>query len=276
MSLDCRRMGRRAALGALAAAALAARRAAAAGAGLRSNGLDHVEFFASNVEKSAAFYARLFGNTVLKNNRTTRRYVKIGPAYLAMDKGPELRVDHFCAGIPGFQIAETHAYLQQNGVVYKDYPSGRDLYVSDPDGIRLQLAADDSWKQLSAGTASPEALPAAGEPIFQATGIDHILLHVSDPEKSAAFYEKVLGPVTQRNNNRTWFQAGKSRIGLLRVPEGQQPGVNHYCVSAAEFDYDLALKRLEQAGAHIEAPEVKGAPEFRDPDGYLVQIMGPR
>jgi hypothetical protein len=48
-------IGRRAALSVLGAGALAVRQAAAAEQGLHSNGIDHVEFPASNVEKSVAF-----------------------------------------------------------------------------------------------------------------------------------------------------------------------------------------------------------------------------
>jgi catechol 2,3-dioxygenase-like lactoylglutathione lyase family enzyme len=139
----------------------------------------------------------------------------------------------------------------------------------------VQLGSENSWEQLLKGTASPDAVT-IGEPIFRATGIDHILLNVSDPEKSAAFFEKIFGPVAQRNNNRTWFQVGKSRVGLLQTPSGQRAGVNHYCVSAEPFDYQIAAKNLAEAGAKVESPEVQGAPEFRDPDGYLVQVMAPR
>ena len=268
-------IGRREALGLLGAAAWTAPRASAADQSLRFSGLDHIEFFVSNVSKSVEFYARVFGNTVMKNNKTTRRYVKLGAAYIAIDQGPQIRVDHFCAGSPGFQVANVHSFLEQRSIAYRDYPSGRDLSVADPDGTRLQLASDNGWSQLQGGTAAPEAI-VAEEQIFRSSGIDHILLNVSDPEKSAAFYEKILGPVTQRNNNRIWFQVGTSRLGLLATPPGQRAGVNHFCVAAAAFDYDGAMKRLERAGAKLEAPEVKGAPEFRDPDGYLVQVMGPR
>jgi glyoxylase I family protein len=241
----------------------------------RFTAIDHVEFNVSDVEKSVAFYARIFGNTVLKNNRTTRRYLKLGPAFIAMDRRQEIHVDHFCAGIPDFHIADLHGYLDQRSLTYKDYPSGRDLYVTDPDGTRVQLGSENSWEQLLKGTASPEAV-AVNEPIFRATGIDHILLNVSDPEKSASFFEKIFGPVTQRNNNRTWFQVGKSRVGLLETPSGQRAGVNHYCVAAKPFDYESAAKKLAEAGGKLESPEVRGAPEFRDPDGYLVQVMTPR
>jgi len=268
---------RRAALALLGAGALAPRlRGANPDPPLHVTMIDHLEFWVSDPAKSAAFYARVFGNAVLKNNRTTRRYVKLGPAFVAMDQGQQLRVDHFCAGIEAFQIAALHNFLEQSGIAYKDYPSGRDLYVSDPDGTHMQLGAENSWAQLLSGTASAESIPVEGEPVFRPAGMDHILLNVSDQQKAAAFYEKLLGPVTQRNNNRIWFQAGKTRVGLLQTPAGQHAGVNHFCVSAAAFDYDAVLKKLEQSGAKIEAPEVAGAPEFRDPDGYLVQVMRAR
>ena len=268
-------MRRRELLSVLGVGALAIRRAAAADTALRFTTLDHVEFLVSDVEKSAAFYARVFGNTVLKNNKTTRRYVQIGASYLAMDKG-QVRVDHVCAGIPKFDVAGVHAYLDAKGVPYRDFPSGKDLAVADLDGTRLQLATDNGWAQLLTGTASPETISIGGEPIFRPTGIDHILLNVTDPEKSAAFYEKILGPVTQRNNNRIWFQVGTSRIGLLQTPAGEKAGVNHYCVSVAKFDYEAAVKQLQQAGVKLDTSEIAGAPDLRDPDGYRVQVMGVR
>ena len=259
----------------LGVGAIAMRETVAADSALRFTGLEHVEVLVSDVEKSAAFYARVFGNTVLKNNKTTRRYVKLGPSYIAMDKG-QVHVDHFCAGIPGFDVASVHSFLDGKGIAYRDFPSGKDLAVTDPDGIRLQLASDNGWAQLLTGTASPEAISIGGEPVFRPTGIDHILLNVTDPEKSAAFYEKILGPVTQRNNNRIWFQAGTGRIGLLKTPAGENAGVNHYCVSVEKFDYDAAVKKLQQAGVKLDPPEAAGAPDLRDPDGYRVQVMGPR
>jgi catechol 2,3-dioxygenase-like lactoylglutathione lyase family enzyme len=269
---------RRELLGMLGVGAIAIRKAAAADSALRFTALDHVEFLVSDLEKSAAFYARVFGNTVLKNNKTTRRYLKLGASYIAMDRNAQgaVNVDHFCAGISGFDVAAVHSYLTAKGVAYRDFPSGKDLAVTDPDGTRLQLATDNGWAQLLGGTASPETISVGVDPVFRPTGIDHILLNVTDAEKSVAFYEKILGPVTQRNNNRIWFQAGTGRIGLLKTPAGGKAGVNHYCVSVEKFDYDTAAKKLGQAGVKLDAPEVAGAPDLRDPDGYRVQVMGPR
>ena len=283
MGSDSLSINRRDAMLILSAGALAARAAAAGDdALLHFTALDHVEISVPDSAKSAAFYARIFGGPIWKNNKTPRRYVKLGPCYIAIEQGREpFGVDHFSVAIEGYRIADIHSYLDQRGIGYKDYPSGKDLNVTDPDGIHVQLSADNTWSQLAGSTASPESGEAgAHEPgaqsIFRPTGLDHILLNVSDPEKSAAFYEKIFGAVTRRNNNRTWFQAGRSRIGLLQVPAGQRPGVNHFCVSDVSFDYDAATKNLQASGAHPEKPEAAGAPEFRDLDGLLIQVMTPK
>ena len=261
----------------LGAAAWAARRTSAAGLPFGLNAVDHVQLAVSDPAKSAAFYGRIFGFPVWKNNQTPRRYVRLGPSYLVLDTGQAAgRVDHFSTGIRGFDIARLHAYLQQIGVPFRDFPSGRDTSVTDLDGTRLELSGEDSWTQLAKATAAVDPASPSGEAIFKPAGVDHILLNVADQEKSAAFYEKIYGPVTQRNNGRVWFQAGSSRVGLLPTPAGQRAGVNHFCVLAEKFDYDDVLKKLEQAGAKVEIPEIAGAPGFRDPDGALVQVMGPR
>jgi catechol 2,3-dioxygenase-like lactoylglutathione lyase family enzyme len=275
MSADSDLIKRREAILALGAGAFARwARAAVSDSPLRFTALDHVEISVPDSAKSAALYARVFGGPIWKNNKTPRRYVKLGPAYIAIEQGREpFGVDHFSAGIEGYRIADIHSYLDQLGIAYKDYPSGKDLNVTDPDGIHVQLSADNTWSQLQGGTASPEPGDTGAQSIFSPRGLDHILLNVSDPEKSTAFYEKIFGPVARRNNNRIWFQAGRSRVGLLKVPAGQRPGVNHFCVSAASFDYDAATKSLATSSARLEKPEVADAPEFRDSDGLLVQVM---
>jgi catechol 2,3-dioxygenase-like lactoylglutathione lyase family enzyme len=271
------RLARRELFSLLGAGALLARRAAAAESSLHFAALDHVGITVADAQKSTAFYARLFGNTVYKNNQTPRRYLKLGPCYMAIAPPAQgsqgYRVDHICPGVEPFQMADVEHYLEGRGVGFRKTDLGP--FVTDPDGIQIQLWTEGSWS-LAIRPAMPESFPMDGEPIFRPSGLEHILLDVTDPEKSAGFYEKLFGPVTQRNNNRTWFQAGKSRIGLLAVANGRRPGVNHFCVSAAAFDYDAAMKKLEQAGAKPVTAEVAGAPEFRDPDGILVQVMGPR
>jgi catechol 2,3-dioxygenase-like lactoylglutathione lyase family enzyme len=244
---------------------------------LHFTALDHIETSAPDSAKTAAFYARLFGAPVWKNNKTARRYVMLGSRYIAIEHARQpLGVDHFSVGIEGFVVADVHAWLKQRAIAYRDYPSGKDLNVDDPDGIHIQLSADNTWADMKDRLASPEASPEVANPIFHPSGLDHILLNVSDLPKSVAFYAKIFGPATQDNNNRTWFQAGKSRIGLLQAPAGTKAGVNYYCVSAAAFNFAAVLKKLEEAGARVERPETAGVPQFRDPDGLLVRVSSPK
>src|SRR5262245_25884081 len=124
---------RREIFGILAGAAWSASRAAAADPPFPIAALDHLEFFVASIDKTLAFYTRVFGSALWKNNRTPRRYLKLGACYMAMEEQKDPRLDHFTAGVDRWDIAAAHKYFEQRGVAYRDYPSGRDLYIADPD-----------------------------------------------------------------------------------------------------------------------------------------------
>ena len=267
---------RREALYAIGAGMLSSARLSAQDAPLEFAAVDHVEFYVSQVERTRDFFAAVFGNTLLRNASAAKSYVKIGSAYLAFERpraaGGPLTTDHVSVAIRNIEMARVHALLDSRGIAYRDYPSGRDTAIVDGDGVRTQLSPEHGWSFLKPPTFAPDAVVLQGEALFHPTGIEHVLLNVADPEASARFYEKVFGPVSLRNNNRVWFRVGRSRIGLLKTPEGQRPGVNHFCVSAEPFNYDAVVARLTALGAKVEPPELPGAPSFRDPDGMLVQV----
>ncbi|MEP7353891.1 MAG: hypothetical protein ABI824_11725, partial [Acidobacteriota bacterium] len=267
--------------------------------------LDHIEFTVSEVEKSLAFYTRVFGNVVMKNNQTTRRYLKLGANYLAIDKAATARVDHFCGGIDRFDIGELHKHLEGQGIAYRDYPSGKDLSVADPDSIKMQLAASNGWDQLAIGTASPEAVQLSGEPIFRPLRLDRVLLNASDLDESRAFYAKFVSLPTLTFNGgsslvltqRTalaagdegqfgvklseglplppflQFKVGKSFLAVRNTPKGEMPGVKLFAVATQAFDPLIAAARLEQEGAVMEASEDPSAMQFRDTDELVVQVI---
>src|SRR5262245_3882999 len=254
-------MSRREALGSIGLGLLAPHWLAAQSQPPEFVALDHVEFYVSDVEKSRDLYVRIFGNVL--RSRGAKRYLQLGASYMAFEpprgNSTDLRVDHVSAAIKRLDMPKLHSLLEARGVAYQDYPSGRDTGVTDPEGFRLQLSPENGWSLLNPSNFPPENVTMQEEPIFQPSGLDHVLLNVSDPEKAAGFYEKIFGPPNQRNNNRIWFQVGGSRIGLLQTPPGQRAGVNHFCVSAAAFNYDAVVRRLQQAGVKVEAPEVAGA-----------------
>ena len=270
---------RRQALATLTAGTIAARTALSAGAPFRFSALDHLAIAVDDTEKSVQFYTRVFGNTILKEKTNPRHYVKLGPNYVAMappGQGQASQViNHFCPGIVNFDLAATKRSLDQMGLQYRE-ATGVGLFVPDPDGTLVQLWTENSWSYLGE-TAAPAAIPSPGEPLLRPTGIDHILVNVSNVEKSAAFYEKIMGPVINPASRprRTWFSGGGgNRVGLALVGPGQKPGIDHYCLTAP-FDRASLGKAVEAAGAKIIQGDVAAGIDFLDVNGIHVQIVPP-
>jgi catechol 2,3-dioxygenase-like lactoylglutathione lyase family enzyme len=270
---------RREALATFAGAALATRTALAADAPFRFGALDHLALAVDDTEKSVHFYTRVFGNTVLKEKTNPRHYVRLGPNYVAIappGQGQDSQViNHFCPGIVNFDLAATKRALDQMGLQYRE-ATGVGLFVPDPDGTLVQLWAEDSWSHLGE-TAKLAAIPSQGEPLLRPTGIDHILINVSNVEKSTAFYEKILGPVINPSSRprRTWFSGGGgNRVGLALVDAGQKTGIDHYCLTAP-FDRASLSKAVEAAGAKIIQGDVPAGIDFLDVSGIHVQILPP-
>jgi catechol 2,3-dioxygenase-like lactoylglutathione lyase family enzyme len=238
--------------------------------------LDHVGLTVSDARKAASFYARVFGPTVYKEAMNERRYVKAGPCYLAMappgaNQPANYRVDHICPGVEPYGIPALESYLKEQNITFR-HTDDFGPFIPDSNGINVQWWMWSSWMP-TIKTSAPEPQPAADGPIFQATGIDHILVQTADLAKSVSFYEKLFGPVSQRTETRTWFKVGSSRVGLSTAPAGQTPGVNHVSFIVASLDRSAASRKLEQAGAKIQPGEAPNDLQFRDPDGILFQIQ---
>jgi catechol 2,3-dioxygenase-like lactoylglutathione lyase family enzyme len=270
---------RREILATITAGTLATRTALSADAPFRFSALDHLAIAVDDTEKSVQFYTRVFGNTVLKEKTNPRHYVKLGPNYVAMAPAgqgqPSQVINHFCPGIVNFDLAATKRALDQMGIQYRE-ASGVGLFVPDPDGTLVQLWSENSWSHLGE-TAAPAAIPSQGEPLLRPAGIDHILVNVSNLEKSTAFYEKILGPVINPASRplRTWFSGGGgNRVGLALISSGQKPGIDHYCLTAP-FDRASVAKGVEAAGAKIIQGDVAAGVDFLDVNGIHIQIIPP-
>src|SRR5437867_9186608 len=119
MSLD--RITRRDALFVLAAAA--APQARAQGGLLRATRVDHVALAVGDIDRAMTFYRRLFGNEVLKDSRTPRRYLRLGPCYVAIapaGAGEGKRIDHVGIGIENFNAASMKSALEKAGLAVRE------------------------------------------------------------------------------------------------------------------------------------------------------------
>src|SRR5258705_13412417 len=135
MSLD--RITRRDALFLLGAAAVP--QARAEGGLLRATRVDHVALAVGDIDKAMIFYRRLFGNEVLKDSRTPRRYLRLGPCYIAIAPaaaGEGKRIDHVGIGIENFDEPRMKRTLEKAGLAVREANVGP--FGTDPDGTRGQ------------------------------------------------------------------------------------------------------------------------------------------
>ncbi|MES2623889.1 MAG: VOC family protein [Pseudomonadota bacterium] len=233
--------------------------------------IDHIEFFVTDLDRSLQFYTRLFGNDLWKHNQTERRYLMLGNSYMAMEQRDEATVDHVCFGIDDFDIGEVHSFLDAQGIMWQDYPSGNDLRVDDRDGTRTQLAQNNTWKQLSQTSASPQSWPMTQAPVFKALAIDEIFITVTNLEVDSLFYSRLLNKTGSLQAGSLWFDVGNARLRLTQTPVGQSPGVNYFSVVVSTTDLGAAAEAVFAAGGIIETILPNGF-SFWDPDGHRVLV----
>jgi catechol 2,3-dioxygenase-like lactoylglutathione lyase family enzyme len=233
--------------------------------------IDHVEFFVSDLPRALTFYRRLFGAEIWKNRQTERRYLPLGTAYLALEQRDAARIDHVCFGIADFDISRVHAYLDEQKLVWQDYPSGRDLRVDDRDGTRVQLAQNPTWPALAQNTASLEPQSVVVEPLLHPLGLDEIYITVTDLEVDSLHYARLLGESGSLQAGSLWFDLGSGRLRLSQAPPGQSPGVNYFSVLISNTDLEAAADAVFAAGGIIENILPNGF-SFWDPDGLRVEV----
>jgi catechol 2,3-dioxygenase-like lactoylglutathione lyase family enzyme len=267
------RITRREALLVLGAAAVP--QARAEGGLLRATRVDHVALAVGDIDKARMFYRRLFGNEVLKDSRTPRRYLRLGPCYMAIAPavaGEAKRIDHVGIGIENFDVPGMQSSLEKAGLKVRESNVG--LFVTDPDGTSIQIWADQSWKQLS--NAAPEAGPRQ-EALFHPRGMHHVAIQVNEMARAAEFYRKLFGEPAawQGNPPQPAFQAGETRILLYNPAPGKPAKIDHFSVLVDNFDAPAAVKAVHALGANAELSRQGTLNEFFDPDGIRLQVTFP-
>jgi len=122
---------------------------------LRPKALDHVGLVVTDMDRSLRFYEAP-GLELLRRKGPDAKGVSTAvlraggqeinvfsdPAFVAAGKGE--RIHHFCFAMDAADIAELLAALRQAGIEIAKGPierrDGTSLFVSDPDGIRVELS----------------------------------------------------------------------------------------------------------------------------------------
>ena len=275
------RYGRRQALqdalklfGAGAAAWIAGTAAQASELPIKTSGLEHIGMQVPDQEATAKFYGRIFDPQLFQEKDPPPRfYVKIGISYIAFGGLPanvtSARIDHFCAVGLDYKGQEMRKSLDEAGVPMTG--QGALGMAADPDGLRLQFLGAPAGL---ARTIIPSSRISQEEPAIQAIGFDHIMLAVSDLEKSAVHYRKIFGMEVSRTKkpDRIWFAAAKTRLGLETVTAGKMPSVDHVCIKVAGFDRKAVTDKLQKLGAEIAPSNDENLLRFKDPNGLVMEL----
>jgi len=241
---------------------------------LHSTRIDHVSLAVKDIDQAMMFYRTLFGNEVMKDKKSDRRFLRIGPCYLSIASaaaGQAIRIDHVCAGVQNAEmVAAAKTAVEKAGLPVKG--SNRDFTITDPDGINFQVAANNAWPKMP--NAAAEAGGNGEPPLFRAIGMHHVNVRVSDMEKSTAFYRKLLGDVIRHQGNppQPRFNAGETTFGLYYPVAGKQPDVDHFSVLVEPFDAASAVKKLQAMGAKAKLAKNGSLNEFYDAQGIRLQV----
>jgi catechol 2,3-dioxygenase-like lactoylglutathione lyase family enzyme len=259
-------------LGAGAAPLLGLRFAKAAQLPLSTTGLEHIGMTVPDQDAASKYYGRIFDPQLFQEKDPPPRfYVKVGISYIAFGGRPEVMpsIDHFCALVENYQAQEMRKTLEESGIpVAGRGPLGM---PADPDGLRLQLLGVPGGL---ARTIIPASRISQDEPAVQAIGFDHIVLTVSDMEKSAAYYKKFFGEEMSRSKKpeRIWFKVANTRLGLEPVGAGKKPSIDRIGVKIAGFDRKAVTARLQKLNVEVVPSDEKDAVRFRDLNGLVMEL----
>jgi catechol 2,3-dioxygenase-like lactoylglutathione lyase family enzyme len=137
-------------------------------------------------------------------------------------------------------------------------------------------------------------MSAPGErPAPPVEGIIETSVYVTDLERAAAFYERVLGleRVGKEEGRHVFLRAGRGMLLLFRAEETAKPGGEipphgaegpvHFALAVAPEEYGAWREQLDRHGVAIEREKGWGDEGmrslfFRDPDGSLVELITAR
>ena len=251
---------------------------------LKNLGLEHLDILVPDTEAAAKFYMRVFKTKLHQQpfQGGIRYFILLGDlpqnrqvGYIAIGAqgSRPTSIGHYCALAERYDRAGVASALQAAG--FSPGTGGAIGMLPDPDGLELQLFQPPAGLVAA---AVPSPLPVESNGLVKPLGVDHVLLHVSDIQKSLPYYHLMYGAniktSRQTNPDRLWIQLeGNTRIGLQNVPAGGKPRFDHYCIKVAPFDRDAVAAGIRQAGMKVipstDEPEVL---RFSDNNNITVEL----
>ena len=337
-------ISRRQLLLSLPALAMAPRAFAQAGAPpIRARALNHVTLSVSDPKRSVEFYQGLFGMPIqARQGGATALRIGSGPQALAITPAganASPAINHLCLAVDGFNVDRIVKILADRGITRSATAGGSnaggggsnggpmtlrvrmrgpdaggakegtpELYLSDPDGIVVQLQDVSYCGGAGAlGNVCPKVEPSPKKGLLAVRDLSHFTIFSTDAQRSNKFYQDLFGfPIRSYQGPTAPTLAVGPTVQFLMFTGGGAPArgsapprpasINHVCMNMDGFDPDKILKTLETYGikprGNAPGPAAPltsyvsmrmenrgGAPEgtpelyFTDPDGILVQLQ---
>lgn len=132
----------------------------------------------------------------------------------------------------------------------------------------------------AASAAAPSVSAQTAAPVSIGRSMNHVSLSVNDVNRSADFYNRVLGmEIISRpgNGGLNMGLGNESFLGLYNLPN--PGGMHHMCIGVEDYNADVLAEKLQDHGidANVNrdaANRTSGGDQlyFNDPDGILVQL----
>jgi len=126
----------------LAAASGTASTAQAQDAAIKGTKIDHVSIQVSDLPRSIAFYQKMFGLTILSEDKPNE-IVRLGAGKVLVSlhhKSPTGLVDHFAIAVEKFNKESVTRELKDRGANPEDNLDAG-FHIKDPEGISVQIVA---------------------------------------------------------------------------------------------------------------------------------------
>jgi len=116
---------------------------------------------------------------------------------------------------------------------------------------------------------------------LKVTGINHVVLHVTDLERSKRFYLEVLG-FEDRNVSvgpglkASFLGCGAQGLDLFEVAGGDVHGgeeMNHMALCVAADDLDEIVAELSRIGVETSDRTPRNTVFISDPDGHRIEML---
>ena len=117
-------------------------------------------------------------------------------------------------------------------------------------------------------------------PTVKVTGIQHVVLHIDDMDRSLRFYIDVLGFETRHVSTgagpkRAFLRCGIQGLDLFETDSGSHGGqeMNHMALCVEAEELDQVVEALEGAGIPMSRRTERNSVFIHDPDGHRIEML---